>query len=161
MFWRKLCVLPIIILAILLYRTYVLFKPDPAIFERCSPSDDHHSLTFDRERLETFQTLLRFQTISHEENHQNLSEIKKCRDFIRTHYHGLVANHSNFVRLDELAEYSLVYSIQGKDPTLKPFLLSAHMDVVPAGNLERWTHPPFDAHSDGELIFARGTLDDK
>ncbi|UJR36112.1 hypothetical protein I4U23_028847 [Adineta vaga] len=151
----------LIILAILLFRAFVIFTPDKAIFEPCSSTVDNHSLKFDQQRLHTFQTLLQFQTISYEENRQNIDEIKKCRDFIKKHYHGLTKNYPNFVQLHSIAEYSLLYSIQGKNSSLKPFLLSAHMDVVPAGNLERWKHPPFSGYADDEFIFARGTLDNK
>ena len=36
-----------------------------------------------------------------------------------------------------------------------------HVDVVPAGKLSSWEHPPFAAFSDEEKIYGRGTLDDK
>ncbi|CAF1342983.1 unnamed protein product [Didymodactylos carnosus] len=45
-------------------------------------------------------------------------------------------------------------------PDLKPYLLSAHYDVVPATN-GSWKHDPFSAVVDGGYIYARGTLDDK
>jgi hypothetical protein len=161
MFWKKFLIIFFIFLSILLYRTYVIFTPDKAIFEPCLSSIDNHSLHFDQQRLRTFQTLLQFQTISYEINQQNIDEIKKCRDFIKKHYDDLIKKYFKFVQVHEIAEYSLVYSIQGKNASLKPFLFSAHMDVVPAGNIERWKHSPFDAYSDHEFIFARGTLDDK
>ncbi|CAF1077187.1 unnamed protein product [Adineta steineri] len=161
MFWHKLVIILLIFFSILLYRTYVVFKPDKDIFKPCSSSIDNHSLNFDHQRLKTFQTLLQFQTISYDEHNQNFDEIKKCRDFIRKHYHGLTKEYSKFVQVHSIAEYSLLYSIQGKNSKLKPFLLSAHMDVVPAGNLERWKYPPFDGYSDEEFVYARGTLDDK
>lgn len=161
MFWKKILLIFLIFLSILLYRTYVIFTPDKAILEPCSSSIDNHSLNFDQERLRTFQTLLRFQTISYEIDNQNLNEIKKCRDFIKKHYNDLIKKYSKFVQLYDIAEYSLLYSIQGKNSSLKPFLFSAHMDVVPVGNIDRWKYPPFDAHSDKEFIYARGTLDDK
>ncbi len=161
MFWEKILIIFLIFISILLYRTYVIFTPDKAVFEPCSSSIDNHSLNFDSQRIQTFQTLLQFQTISYEENNQNIDEIKRCRDFIKKHYHDLIKHYPSFVQLHNIATYSLLYSIQGKNPNLKPFLLSAHMDVVPAGNLNRWKYPPFDGHSDKEFIYARGTLDDK
>ncbi|CAF3630312.1 unnamed protein product, partial [Rotaria sordida] len=161
MFWKKIVIVFSIFLSILLYRTYVVFTPDKAIFQPCSSSIDNHSLQFDQHRLQTFQKLLQFQTISYGRNKQNLIEIKKCRNFIKTHYDDLIKKYSKFVELHDIAEYSLLYSIQGKNSNLKPFLFSAHMDVVPAGNINRWKYPPFDAHSDEEFIYARGTLDDK
>jgi carboxypeptidase PM20D1 len=161
MLWHTVLTLVTIFISVLLYRTYVTFQPDKAIFEPCSSSVDNHSLNFDHERVQAFQTLLQFQTISYAENNQNYTEIRKCRVFIQKRYHDLTKKYSNFVQLHVISEHSLLYSIQGKNPKLKPFLFSAHMDVVPAGNKDRWEHPPFDAYSDKEFIYARGTLDDK
>ncbi|CAF2526494.1 unnamed protein product [Rotaria sp. Silwood2] len=161
MFWNTILIVFSIFLCILLYRAYVVFTPDKAIFEPCSSSIGRHSLKFDQQRLQIFQKLLQFQTISYEVNKQNFKEIAKCRDFIKRHYEDLILKYSKFVQLHDIAKYSLLYSIQGKNPNLKPFLFSAHMDVVPAGNVTRWKYPPFDAHSDEDFIYARGTLDDK
>lgn len=161
MIWKKLLVIFFILILILLYRAYIIFTPDKSIFEPCSSLHDNHSLDFNQKRLQTFQTLLQFQTISYEIDNQNFDELKKCRDFIKNHYDDIIKKFSQFVQVQEFAQYSLLYSIQGKNSSLKPFLLSAHMDVVPAGNIDRWKYPPFDARSDGDNIFARGTLDDK
>ena len=154
--------LPLLLLiAVLLYRAFVVFQPDKSIFEPCSPTHDNHSLLFDAKRLRAFQTLLRFQTISYAEFEQNYAEILQCREFIKSHYEQIVTKHSAYVKLIEIGNYSLLYAIQGKNPKLKPFFLSAHLDVVPAKYPDRWKHPPFDAFADEDFIYARGTLDDK
>jgi len=59
--------------------------------------------------------------------------------------------------------YSLVYKWEGKDLDLKPILLMAHMDVVPAPQDREtpWKHPPFAGHIENGYIWGRGTLDDK
>ena len=158
---KKILITFLIFLSVLLYRTYVVFIPDKTIFEPCLSSLDNHSLNFDQQRLQTFQTLLQFQTISYDKNTQNIDEIKKCRDFIKKYYGDLTEKYSKFVQLHDIAQYSLLFSIQGKNSHLKPFLLSAHVDVVPAEKQDRWKHPPFGAHADKEFIYARGTLDDK
>ena len=49
----------------------------------------------------------------------------------------------------------------GPDPAARPSVLMAHYDVVPAGDPEAWTHPPFSGHIDGTHLWGRGTLDDK
>jgi acetylornithine deacetylase/succinyl-diaminopimelate desuccinylase family protein len=43
-------------------------------------------------------------------------------------------------------------------PTL---LLNDHLDVVPPGPLEYWTHPPFEAVVAGGRVYGRGTIDTK
>ena len=161
MIWSRILLGFIILFSILLYRAYVIFTPDKDIFEPCSSSMDNHSLQFDQERLRTFQTLLQFQTISYERGEQNFDQLKKCRDFIKKHYDDIPQKYAQFVQVHDIAEYSLIYSIRGRNASLKPFLFSSHMDVVPPGNLERWKYPPFDARTDEHLIYARGALDNK
>lgn len=161
MLWKNLIIIFSILFAILFYRAYIVFTPDRAIFQPCSTAHDNHSLEFNAQRLRTFQKLLQFQTISYELGNQSLDELRKCRDFIKQEYRDIIEKYSRFLHLHHIAEYSLLFEIKGTNSSRKPFLFSAHMDVVPAGNLDRWKYPPFDAYSDGESIYARGTLDDK
>lgn len=42
-----------------------------------------------------------------------------------------------------------------------PVVLMAHMDVVPIGDEERWSHPPLGGDVVDGVIWGRGTLDDK
>ncbi|MDX9928342.1 MAG: M20 family peptidase [Bacteroidales bacterium] len=58
-------------------------------------------------------------------------------------------------------EFSLLYMWQGTNAALKPVVLMAHMDVVPAGEEHLWDKPPFSGENDGTFIWGRGTLDDK
>ena len=62
-----------------------------------------------------------------------------------------------------LCEYSLLYCWRGSDPALKPVLLLAHQDVVPAPSEDEkcWEHPAFDGAIAEGYIWGRGTLDDK
>lgn len=46
----------------------------------------------------------------------------------------------------------------GMDPTL---ILNGHVDVVPAGDLERWTYPPWRGTVDGGRVYGRGAADMK
>jgi acetylornithine deacetylase len=44
----------------------------------------------------------------------------------------------------------------------RSLVLNCHLDIVPAGPLETWTHPPFSGHiDDSRIIFGRGAMDDK
>lgn len=60
-----------------------------------------------------------------------------------------------------VADYSLMYRWQGADPNADPIILAAHMDVVPPGELEAWTYPPFAAEQAEGYVWGRGTMDDK
>ncbi len=58
---------------------------------------------------------------------------------------------------------TLLYTWRGQQPDLKPVLLVAHQDVVPADpdTLDEWTHPPFSGEISEGFIWGRGTLDIK
>ncbi|CAF1259380.1 unnamed protein product [Didymodactylos carnosus] len=142
---------------VLLYRTYIVFTPEKDLFEKCSSADDH-SLKLTNERLNVFQTLLKYETVSIDIRNQNYEAIKQCRTFIKQRYSNILQN--KWIEVHDIATYSILYTIKGSEPDLKPYLLSAHYDVVPATN-GSWKHEPFGAVVDGEYIYARGTLDDK
>ncbi len=65
------------------------------------------------------------------------------------------------LKKETFSRFSLLYTWEGKNTKLKPVILMAHMDVVPAGEAESWTQPPFSGENDGTFIWGRGTLDDK
>lgn len=70
-----------------------------------------------------------------------------------------IEKHS-FVTFTLINEYSILYKVQGKNPSLNPYLLAAHLDVVPVIE-EEWQYAPFgEINSDG-FIYGRGTMDDK
>jgi len=67
------------------------------------------------------------------------------------------------LKLQEINQYSLLYTWVGKDPSLKPILFAAHLDVVPAdqATLETWTHQPFSGDVQDGFVWGRGALDMK
>lgn len=64
-------------------------------------------------------------------------------------------------KLEKVNRYGLVYTFQGTSKDLKPILLTAHQDVVPASSLSKWTYPPFEPHYDGQYLWGRGSSDCK
>lgn len=42
-----------------------------------------------------------------------------------------------------------------------PYMLLAHIDVVPASESDGWEAPPFSAKEIDGFIYGRGTIDDK
>ncbi len=60
-------------------------------------------------------------------------------------------------------EWSLLYTWRGRDPSLPPVLLAAHVDVVPvdAGSAGDWTYPPFAGVVADGFVWGRGAMDDK
>jgi carboxypeptidase PM20D1 len=65
------------------------------------------------------------------------------------------------LKKETFSGFSLLYTWEGKNTNLKPIILMAHFDVVPAGETDFWTKPPFSGENDGTFIWGRGTLDDK
>lgn len=68
--------------------------------------------------------------------------------------------HSQFERR-KVNRYGLLYTLNGTNSSLKPLLLTAHQDVVPAGPASSWTYPPFSGHYDGSFLWGRGASDCK
>ena len=63
----------------------------------------------------------------------------------------------------ELIDHSLLVTLGGSDPALKPIMLMGHMDVVPVvpGTEADWTHAPFSGRVDDTYIWGRGAIDMK
>ena len=59
--------------------------------------------------------------------------------------------------------YSLLYTWEGKDPSLQPALFYAHQDVVPVpeDSRDQWKEDPFAGTVKDGYIWGRGVLDDK
>ncbi|MCD4708777.1 MAG: M20/M25/M40 family metallo-hydrolase [Candidatus Sabulitectum sp.] len=47
------------------------------------------------------------------------------------------------------------------NPSLQPVMLTAHQDVVPAGECREWSHDPFGGEISQNRIWGRGTIDYK
>lgn len=67
---------------------------------------------------------------------------------------------SEFIQHEIVGEYSHLFTVQGSAPGLLPYMLLAHMDVVPAPP-QGWHFPPFSAAEHQGFIYGRGTLDNK
>jgi len=61
---------------------------------------------------------------------------------------------------DRPQDGTLIAVLHGRDPSLKPVLLMAHMDVVEA-NPADWQRDPFKLVEEGGYFYARGVSDDK
>jgi len=67
------------------------------------------------------------------------------------------------LRREVVADYSLLYTWPGTDPSLKPILLLGHLDVVPVepGTERDWQEDPFGGRIADGFIWGRGAIDNK
>jgi len=103
---------------------------------------------------------IQFRTISYPDTSKiDGSEFLALHDYFEKTFPTL---HSTLIK-KVIGKYSLLYKWKGRNTDLKPILLMAHFDVVPAeSNAENpWKHPPFAGNIADGYIWGRGTLDDK
>lgn len=68
--------------------------------------------------------------------------------------------HSSLVQHEVVGKYSHLFTVRGSDPSLQPYMLMAHFDVVPVSE-EGWEVPPFSGLERNGFIHGRGSLDNK
>ena len=97
--------------------------------------------------IEFLQKLIKIQSLSPRD--------EGCFDLIEERLSKLEFNceRINYANVENL------YATYGDKGKLFCFL--GHTDVVPTGPEEQWTHPPFSAHIDEDLLYGRGTADMK
>ncbi|HEY2068864.1 MAG TPA: M20/M25/M40 family metallo-hydrolase [Rhizomicrobium sp.] len=104
---------------------------------------------------------VRFQTISYSDGvneAEKFAALDAMRDWMAKTY---PAFHRAATR--EIMDHTLVFTWKGKNPSLPPVLLMAHMDVVPVvpGTEKDWAHAPFSGEIAGGYVWGRGAIDDK
>lgn len=62
--------------------------------------------------------------------------------------------------VETVNNYSLLFTVKGSDPTLRPYLLCSHLDVVPV-ELDKWDVDPFGGVVKDGFIYGRGSIDVK
>jgi carboxypeptidase PM20D1 len=71
-----------------------------------------------------------------------------------------VVHSSALVEVRQVNQYSVLYKVSGSEAGKLPYLLTAHLDVVPAAP-DKWTHPPFSGAVVDGFVYGRGAIDDK
>jgi carboxypeptidase PM20D1 len=113
---------------------------------------------FDEESIGHLSESIKYPTVSTAfDSPVDTSEFEGFHRFLEEAYPLI---HQN-LKKEVFSSFSLLYTWEGTDSSLKPVILTAHMDVVPAGDTTSWSVPPFSGKNDGTFIWGRGTLDDK
>ncbi len=136
----------------LIIRT-VRFRP----VEHPIPPASH--LTYDHESaVQHLAEAVRFKTVSN--NDGDLSGWEAFTAFHSWLEKTYPLSHSHLDR-ELISSYTLHYTWEGTDKFLEPILLTAHQDVVPAGDPAAWDHDPFSGDIEDGYLWGRGTLDVK
>ncbi len=127
------------------------FKPAPECTEEAE------AVAFDREKaVSDLQEMIRCRTVSYSDvSEEDGAEFEKFAATLKRLF-PLVHEHLSAERVEPKA---LLYKWKGRSD-LKPTVLMAHYDVVPADE-KGWSRPPFDGVIEGETLWGRGTLDTK
>ncbi|XP_078276603.1 N-fatty-acyl-amino acid synthase/hydrolase PM20D1-like isoform X2 [Rhinoraja longicauda] len=152
----------LIFMGALLIRTYT-FSPGDGGGQRWEsahpPTHDGDFTPLEREQmLEVFRAALRIPTVSSGQSRLNYSALTQFALHLSTAFPTVFS--SSVVHHETIADYSHLFSIRGSNSSLQPYILCAHLDVVPAIDRE-WEVPPFSAEERNGFIYGRGALDDK
>jgi carboxypeptidase PM20D1 len=104
--------------------------------------------------------VIRQETVSRQDrNAAARTPLRRLHGVLRTLY----GETHRALRLERVNDLSLLYTWEGRDPSLRPVLFAAHLDVVPidAADEAGWTHPPFAGVVEDGAVWGRGAIDDK
>ncbi|XP_030668371.1 N-fatty-acyl-amino acid synthase/hydrolase PM20D1 isoform X2 [Nomascus leucogenys] len=107
---------------------------------------------------EALKGAIQIPTVTFSSEKSNTTALAEFGKYIHKVFPTVVS--TSFIQHEVVEEYSHLFTIQGSDPSLQPYLLMAHFDVVPAPE-EGWEVPPFSGLERDGVIYGRGTLDNK
>ncbi|XP_051494985.1 N-fatty-acyl-amino acid synthase/hydrolase PM20D1 isoform X1 [Apus apus] len=113
------------------------------------------------ERLELKEVLrgaIKIPTVSISPKDLNTTAMAEFGNYMQEVFPAVFS--SKFIQHEIVGKYSHLFTVQGSNPELMPYMLLAHMDVVPASP-EGWDFPPFSAAEHEGFIYGRGALDNK
>lgn len=109
-----------------------------AVLDTSDPAMESRFYAKRQQMAQNLSKAITFKTVSYDEddpvNKIDYNEFKKFHSFLATQY-PLFHQHLEKTLVND---YSLVFKWEGTDATQKPYLLTAHQDVVPCPELHRW-----------------------
>lgn len=160
--WLPVLVLAGLVLAVLINTALI---SDP--YERMQLASNASMMDVEtgrEDRIERFMGAIAIETISYSPSNLSLTETAELIDYIEAKF-PLVHGTPDVVTRTVVNGHSLLYKVVGEEEgTLNPYLLTAHLDVVPPGDYSAWTRDPWGERADHEgedTIYGRGTIDDK
>jgi len=107
-----------------------------------------------------FSKSIHFKTVSHEDPiEDDPDELRALHDYLEFSFPKV----HEFLKREKISNFSLLYTWEGTDPSLKPLMFAGHLDVVPIdqSTAHQWTYPPFEGRIAEGYIWGRGTMDDR
>ncbi len=159
-FFIRLTILTLLVVLILIGT--VIFRTEQARWKKPAfvQKKETLSLADKNEYANRLGKALTFRTISYQEAEKNNWE--EYKNFIKYLEETFPQVHL-ILKRDIVNEHSLLFTWEGKNPTLPPALFLAHYDVVPVeqGTENDWKYPPFAGSVAEDYIWGRGALDVK
>lgn len=147
-----------LLLFVAIFRATFLYRHKP-LLEACANIPGHEQIVLNDSILERFKNSINIQTISRQVKQTEYGELQRLINFIESSFPHI--HSAPFIQRELVSNYSLIYTIKGTDLDLNPYMLTSHLDVVPAIN-ENWSSHPFNATlKDDNHIYGRGTIDAK
>ncbi|CAM4680789.1 unnamed protein product [Leuciscus chuanchicus] len=103
-------------------------------------------------------TAIQIPTVSFTEKNVNTSVLQEFDGLLRRVFPKVFSS-SSLVKQELVGNYSHLFTVPGREPDLEPYMLLAHIDVVPADEADGWDVPPFSAQELNGFIYGRGTID--
>ncbi|XP_054418973.1 N-fatty-acyl-amino acid synthase/hydrolase PM20D1 isoform X2 [Pteronotus mesoamericanus] len=107
---------------------------------------------------ETLKGAIQIPTVSFSPGESNVTALAEFGEYIYKAFPTVFK--TGFIQHEVVGEYSHLFTVQGSDPSLQPYMLLSHIDVVPAPE-QGWEVPPFSGLEHDGFIYGRGTLDNK
>ncbi|XP_068930799.1 N-fatty-acyl-amino acid synthase/hydrolase PM20D1 isoform X2 [Petaurus breviceps papuanus] len=107
---------------------------------------------------EALKEAVRIPTVAFSSENINTTAMIEFGELLRKVFPSMFS--TSFIQHETVEEYSHLFTIRGSDPKLEPYMLLAHIDVVPASD-DGWEVPPFSGLEHDGFIYGRGTLDNK
>lgn len=147
-----------VVLSVVLFRALFIYKPQPPP-EACIDGPGHTRIKLTQDVLNRFKGALNIATVSYKAHDYEPEQLIRMINYIEQSFPAI--HKSAFVRREIVSNYTLLYTIEGSNKRLRPYMLTSHMDVVPA-NRKFWSSDPFNATvKEDKYIYARGTIDAK
>ncbi|XP_038675543.1 N-fatty-acyl-amino acid synthase/hydrolase PM20D1-like [Scyliorhinus canicula] len=152
----------LIFLSALLIRTYTFTpagSPEPGSHRSMGTAlAANFTLQERHQLLANLKGALRIATVTRSPTDLSPAALAQLGNYLPTVFPTVFS--SDLVQHEVIANYSHLFTVRGSNDSLQPYMLIAHLDVVPA-LAEEWEVPPFSAEERNGYLYGRGTLDDK